>query len=124
MKTATGHQVFGAMQYTCPAGTKECGSWDIVTTDVATGESTQLNNTSSFGQSFNEAFAGVLAVYNFKQCGDLPDGSKGSLEFSEIRLLDYDFNVVNPDWGLVKDRNDTQCGFGGSKTASGVTLKY
>lgn len=124
MKTATGHQVFGAMQSTCGAGPKECGSWDIVTTDVTTGESTILSNTSSFGQRFNDAVAGALAVYNFKQCGDLPDGSKGSLQFSEIRLLDYDFNVLNPDWGLVKDRTDTRCGFGGSKTASGVTLKF
>jgi hypothetical protein len=124
--TAAGHQNFGAMQFTCPAGTRRCGSWHIVSTDVTTGKSTILPSTSSNGFSFNWAFPGVLEVYKVKQCSDYPGGSSGTTQFSEIRLLDYNFNVVDPHWVLWKlwPKLTPQCGYAASGTGSEVTLKY
>ena len=90
-----GDTISGYMQSTCSAGTLTCPSWNIVTNDETTGASTQLNNTPSYGQTFNWAFAGVLEVYNVVQCSDYPPNA-GTI-FSNLYLQDNTFNpIANP----------------------------
>jgi hypothetical protein len=71
---SSGDLIYGYMFDTCKAGTLSCSSWDIVTWDLTNGKFSQLTNTSSYGQTFNWAFGGVLEVYNIVQCGDYPNG--------------------------------------------------
>jgi hypothetical protein len=72
-----GDTILGYMIDTCAPGTLSCSSWDVVTWDLQNGKFSQLINTSSFGQTFNWAFGGVLEVYNIAQCSDYPNNPNG-----------------------------------------------
>jgi hypothetical protein len=56
----SGDTIYGYMIDTCPSGTLSCPTWDIVAVDVTLVTSSALLFTSSLGQTFNWAFAGVL----------------------------------------------------------------
>jgi hypothetical protein len=110
-----GDGIHGNMRYTCAAGTLSCGSWDIVTTDLESGKSSQLLNSSSQEQTFNWAFAGALEVYNISQCGDYP--SSGSISFYGVGLYDYKFvKIASPQWSVANLSSglSPQCSYGGS----------
>jgi hypothetical protein len=72
-QVSPGDTILGYMFNTCAHGTVSCSSWDIVTWDLQNGKFSQLLMTSSFGQTFNWAFGGVLEVYNIAQCSDYPN---------------------------------------------------
>ncbi len=114
-----GDTILGSMVANCPAGTKTCTSWDIVTLDLQNGKSSELPNTSNFGQTFNWAFGGVLEVYSVSQCSDYPSngglwGSR-SLSFHEIGLYNYKLKPVKPKWDItVTSGLSPQCNYGGS----------
>jgi hypothetical protein len=134
VRVNSGDTIFGYMFDTCSPGTLSCPTWDVVALDLSSGKFSQLGNTSSFGQTFNWAYAGVLEVYNIVQCGDYP--SNGSISFYNIGLYDYRFNkIASPAWSVLnaaeiaKEKSEPfsgltpQCGYGGSLPKQ-VTLTY
>jgi hypothetical protein len=127
-----GDVIRGLLYNTCSAGTLSCGSWNIWTIDLTNGKSTALKSTSSFGQTFNWAFAGVLEVYNVAQCSDYPQTNSTkypytvfSTSFYDVSLYDYEHNLVSsPAWTIAKSSTVTpQCTYGGAR-ANEVTLTY
>jgi hypothetical protein len=117
----SGDTILGYMFDTCPAGTRSCSKWDIVTKDLRSGKSSELLMSSSQGQTFNWAFAGALEVYNIKQCSDYPsDGNlpeSHTISFEELGLFDDKFlRIRNPVWSVsnISDGLTPQCGYGGS----------
>ena len=130
----SGDTIRGYMFDTCSPGTLSCPTWDIVTWDLTSGKFSELLNTSSFGQTFNWAFAGVLEAYNIVQCGDYP--SSGSISFYNLGLYDYKgIKISSPAWSvldaaqLAQEKGEPfspltpQCGYGGSLPQQ-VTLTY
>ena len=124
-RVSSGDTILGYMFDTCSPGTLSCPTWDIVTWDLTSGKFSEMLNTSSFGQTFNWAFAGVLEVYNIVQCGDYP--SNGSTSFYNLGLYDYRFiKIASPAWSvlnaaeLAQEKGEPfsglspQCGYGGS----------
>jgi hypothetical protein len=127
---SSGDTILGYMFDTCSAGTKSCGTWDIVTWDLQNGKFSQLTDTSSFGQTFNWAFGGVLEVYNIAQCSDFPSngGYPGStsMSFNEIGLYNDKFDqIAKPVWKYsnISGGLTPQCSYGGS-LPSQVILNY
>ena len=93
-------------------GAPRCGSFEVNTVDSTTGKSTQLPRTSSFGLTFNWAFAGALEVYNVSKCSDYPANS--STEFYYLGLFDEDLQPVTQGWVPWKRWAGftPQCGYG------------
>jgi hypothetical protein len=88
----------GTISSTCSSGTLSCPTWNVVTVDLTLNVSTGLVN-SSFGQTFNWAFAGALEVYNVVQCADYP--FSGETDFYNLGLYDYTFQLItNPGWSI------------------------
>lgn len=125
-----GDTILGYIFDTCAKGTLSCATWDVVTWDLQNGKFSQLLNTSSFTQTFNWAFGGVLEVYNIKQCTDYP--SHGSywgshtISFNNVGLYDYNFAAVaSPKWYLENRWSGLtpQCSYAGA-TPSEIRLSY
>jgi len=111
----SGDLILGYMFDTCSAGTKSCGSWDIVTWDLTSGNFSELLDTSSFGQTFNWAFGGALEVYNIAQCGDYP--SNGAINFYDLGLFNDKFvQIAKPKWSVTNLSSglSPQCSYGGT----------
>jgi hypothetical protein len=125
VRVASGDIIYGKMIDTCAAGTLSCPSWNVITQDVTSGQSTTLSNTSSHGQTFNWAFAGALEVYNIASCSDYP--SNNSISFYDLALYDDNFTRIGgPGWSPVTNLSaglTPQCGYGGSRPEQ-VDLAY
>jgi hypothetical protein len=110
-RVSPGDTIYGVTG--CAAGGTSCTSWNVVTTDMQNGKSSQLLNTSSFNQIFNWAFGGVLEVYNVKQCPDFP--TNYYISFNNI-LLENNLGVLipNPNWsvGTPSSGVTPQCNYG------------
>ncbi|HTV31981.1 MAG TPA: hypothetical protein VME69_02605 [Methylocella sp.] len=122
-RVSSGDTILGYMFDTCAAGTLSCSSWDVVTRDLQNGKVSQLIRTSSFRQTFNWAFGGVLEVYNVKQCSDYPNNPNGfnggghAISFDEIGLYNDKLQrIANPAWSLNlwATKLTPQCSYGGS----------
>lgn len=124
VRVNSGDTIYGYMTDTCAAGTLSCGSWDIVTKDVESGNYSELLNSSSQGQTFNWAFAAALEVYNISRCGDYP--SNGYTYFYGLGLFDYNFHAIaSPGWSVTELSSGLtpQCSYSGSLPEQ-VTLNY
>jgi hypothetical protein len=98
-KVSPGDTIYGVMM--CTSGLPSCTSWDVYTVDLQNGNSSMLFNTSSLGQTFNWAFAGVLEAYNIKQCTDFPGSGGGTISFHDILLNDnLGQQIANPNWSV------------------------
>lgn len=118
-----GDPIVGTISSTCAAGTLSCPTWNI-TTNVAAGASTTLTNTSSYGQTFNWAFGGVLEAYDIAQCSDYPPS--GSLDF-ETSLYDNNLNgISNPGWSAVNSYSGytPQCNYGAQAYTDGAVVDF
>jgi hypothetical protein len=123
-KVNPGDTIYGAMWDTCAAGTLSCPTWDILTEDLSTGVWSEMLNTSSYGQTFNWAFAGALEVYNIAVCGNYPPSS--STSFHNLYLYNDAFSLIaSPNWSVsnVSGGLTPQCGYGGNMQQQ-VTLTY
>jgi len=129
---ASGDLIYGYTFETCGSGIESCGTWDIVAWDLTNRNFSDLVNTSSYGQTFNWAFGGVLEVYNVIKCNDYPDGNADgyvgagpSIHFYNQGLEDYNFvTVKNPAWTIGRTTGlSPGCGYGGSSPRE-VVLKY
>lgn len=100
MQASPGDTIGGYISSTCPAGTKACGAWDILIEDLRNGNSSELVDTSNFGQTMNLAYAGVLEEYGGYGCNDFPPG--GGISFGNLVLLrDNLVPVAHPQWILT-----------------------
>ncbi|HKN29916.1 MAG TPA: hypothetical protein VJY34_19360 [Roseiarcus sp.] len=127
---SSGDTILGYMLDTCTAGTLSRTTWDIVTWDLQNRKFSKLLNTSSFKQTFNWAFGGVLEVYNIKQCTDYPSNGTyyGSrfISFNEVGLYNDSFvQIADPGWQVSNFSSGLtpQCSYGGS-LPNQVILKY
>jgi hypothetical protein len=122
---SAGDSIYGIIQSTCAAGTAECTSYNITTTDETLGKSTSLNSSSSDGQIFNWAQSGVLEVYSISQCTDYP--SAGKITFTDVILYDDNFRrILAPGWRAEDDYSGLtpQCSYSASGNTSSATLTY
>lgn len=125
MAVNSGDRINGTIVSTCSAGTVTCGSWNIVTTDVTSGQSTTLSQTSNQQQTFNLAFGGVLEVYSVTRCGDYPPDA--AVTFSNVALYDYNFSLISsPGWYFDNYYSSLtpQCNYGAQATEQQVVLSY
>ena len=127
---SSGDVIWGYMFDTCAPGTLSCSSWDIVTWDLTNGKFSELIKTSSYGQTFNWAFAGALEVYNIVQCGDYPNSGpftedNHSTSFYNVQLFNDKFvQLKGPAWKVfVASGLSPACGYGGSLPTQ-VTFTY
>ena len=96
-QVSSGDTIYGVIG--C-ATAQPCTSWYISTFDYQNGKQSYFSNTPSYGQTFNWAFAGVLEVYNIKQCSDYP--TNGSTAFGSITLTSQSGVVItNPAWNMT-----------------------
>jgi hypothetical protein len=119
-----GDTIYGAMWDTCAAGTLSCPTWDILTEDLSTGAYSEMVNTSSYGQTFNWAFAGALEVYNISVCGNYPPSNATS--FHNLYLYNDAFALIpSPNWSVsnISGGLTPQCSYGGYMQQQ-VTLTY
>src|SRR6185312_4390382 len=120
-----GDKIMGTTEMTCPAGTASCATWNVITEDQTTGQSTELSDTPADGQIFNWGFGGVLEIYNVFQCQDYPPDA--SLTMTSL-LYDTSLNQIsNPIWGggiNLSPSSFPQCNYGVTTTATQTTLTY
>ncbi len=124
----SGDTILGYMFNSCPPGTTTCSSWDVVTEDLRDGKTSELLDTSNFGQVFNWAFGAAFEVYGIETCNDYPaiDGQPGSdgVSFNTLGLYDQDLNEVTPNWQVALDTSASpQCSYGGTQPKQ-ITLHY
>lgn len=120
-----GDHIQGSVYNTCSKGTTSCATWNIVIGDFETHQESALK-TSSFGQTFNWAFGGVLEVYRITRCSDYPPVDPlGGIGFYNQLVLNDQFAAITPAWTVsnVSKGLTPQCRYGGSLPRQ-VTLKY
>lgn len=100
-----------------------CGTWNITSKDVTTGQSTTLS-TDPYGNLL-WVFGGVMEVYGVSNCNQLPASSP--LTYSSIAVYDTRFSrISSPPWGADYPigSGSPQCGYNVSTSASSVSLSY
>jgi hypothetical protein len=118
-----GDLISGTITQNCSWGSSSCGSWQISTTDLTTGQHTTLSAEPTQGDQ-NEAVGGVLEVYNIAQCSDYPPN--GEIVFNSS-FYDYNGNFVsNLNWNNSASSTDSpQCNYSvQSPTESNIVLTY
>ena len=120
----TGDEIYGSVTNTCARGTLSCATWNVLTLDLSTGQSTTLSDTPSDGQVFNWAFGGVMEPYYVVSCKDYPPN--GHLAFDDVRLFDEQLHLVaDPEWSAATNTTETpQCDYGVKSSAHEITLTY
>jgi hypothetical protein len=124
VNVSPGDRIYGSITSTCPAGTLTCPTWNVLSLDMTTGESTTLGATPSGGQTFNWAFGGVLEPYYVISCDDFPPD--GKLAFDKVTVFDQSLKPVHDlKWqGSFNSTETPQCDFGVEHDPHKVTLKY
>jgi hypothetical protein len=122
-----GDHIEGYVFPTCGA-TKTCSTWDIVIIDQENGNFSQMINTTSYGQTFNWAFGGVMEVYNIAQCSDYPaseeSGTNFGITFYNQELTNYKGQRLTPAWKIgTASGLSPSCNYGGSQPKV-ITLTY
>jgi hypothetical protein len=117
-------RIYGSMTNTCATGTLSCASWNVLSLDLSTGQSTVLADTPSEGQVFNWAFGGVLEAYYVVRCDDYPPDR--SITFEDVMLFDQNLRRVHdPAWSSGASSGiSPQCGYGVSAESRRVTLHF
>ena len=124
VNVAPDDEIYGSITSTCPALTLSCATWNVLSLDLSTGESTTLGNTPSEGQIFNWAFGGVLEPYFVISCKDYPAGRH--ISFDNVTVFDQELHpVFNPQWtGTFNSVVTPQCHYGVDGKDRTVTLDY
>jgi hypothetical protein len=118
-----GDTLVGTIAMTCAAGTAMCPTWNVISEDQTTNQSTELSGTPSEGETFNWSFGAVLEGYGILQCADYP--SNASLTMNTL-LYDSTLTLVaSPDWSDVAlSKALPQCNYAVNTTATDTTLTY
>jgi len=120
-----GDTLVGTIEMTCAAGTLTCPTWNVISEDQTTNQSTELSGTPNAGNTFNWGFGGVLEAYSIVQCADYPNNASLT-----INTLLYDNNlslVPSPDWtGYLNTASEgvPHCAYAVNTTATNTTLTY
>jgi hypothetical protein len=124
VNVSPGDLVYGSITSTCPPGTLTCPTWNVLSVDLSTGESTTLSNTPSDGQAFNWAFEGVLEAYYVVACDDFPRDRR--LTFEYVVLFNENLHpIFDPQWSGSTDSTATPwCDYHVRSSAHSVTLDY
>jgi hypothetical protein len=120
----SGDVIYGSITSTCPAGTVSCATWNVLSLDLFTGESTTLSDTPSEGQMFNWAFGGVLEAYNIVSCADFPPNRQ--IVFGHVTVFDeYLHPIHDPKWTVTSVfPSDPACSYGVKADRHEVHLDY
>lgn len=124
VNVSPGDLIYGSITNTCPPGTISCATWNVLSVDLTTGDSTILSQTPSDGQVFNWAFGAVLEPYYVVSCKDYPPDRR--IGFYDITVFDEFLNPIrNPPWSTsVNSTQEPQCGYGAETRRREVTLEY
>ena len=124
VNVSPGDLVYGSITSTCPPGTLSCPTWNVLSVDLSTGESTTLSNTPSDGQIFNWAFEGVLEAYYVVACDDFPRDRR--LTFENVVLFNENLRpVFDPQWSGGADSTATpSCDYRVKSSPHSVTLDF
>lgn len=120
----SGDLIYGSITSTCPAGTVSCATWNVLSLDLFTGESTTLSNTPSEGQVFNWAFGGVLEAYNIVSCADFPPDRR--ILFDHVTVFDeYLHPIRDPKWTVTSAfTSEPACNYGVKADRHEIRLDY
>jgi hypothetical protein len=125
INVSPGDTLAGTIVMTCAAGTLTCPTWNVISEDKTTSQSTELSGTSNAGNTFNWGFGGVLEAYNIVQCADYPNNP--SLTMNTL-LYDSNLSLVpSPDWtDSLNAASDgvPQCEYAVNSTTTNTTLTY
>jgi hypothetical protein len=122
-----GDTIVGTVAMTCAAGTANCTTWNVITEDQTTNQSTSLTGTPSDGQTFNWAFGATLEVYDIQQCLDYPPNASMSMN---TVLYDVNLNPISaPQWSpwIIAGPDSgvqPQCNYGVTISGNQTTLDY
>ena len=124
VNVAPGDRIYGSITSTCSPGTLSCATWNVLSLDMTTGESTILADTLSEGQIFNWAFGGVLEPYSVVSCDDYPRDRR--LSFKRITVFDENLDpVLKPKWSIAVNKTVLpQCNYDVTHEPRAVTLDY
>jgi len=123
VNVSPGDQIYGSVTTTCGAGTLECATWNVLSLDMTTGDSTILADTPNESQVFNWAFGGVLEPYYIVSCADYP--ANGQLSFTNITVFNENLKAVSkPTWSTGVGTGTPQCNYAVKDTSNTVTLSF
>jgi len=118
-----GDTVVGTISPTCKSG-KGCATWNVVSDDKTTKQTTTLSKTPAEGQVWNWATGASILPWDFVQCSDYPANT--GVTFT-VQLFDQDLKLIeNPGWvGTPAGKNvKPKCGFGLKVTSTKERLEY
>ena len=118
---STGDEILGDMIGSSCASDGICSSWQIVSSDLTTGQSTTFS-TSPYGQAFNWYFGGVMEVYGVGDCTDFP--ASGGIDFDRLLLTGLTSNVVTPAWVTSVTPGAPPCGFAVDTSATTTRIRF
>jgi hypothetical protein len=120
---ATGHKIHGTMKgSSCDNASQSCASWQIVSKDKTTGQSTRFL-TEGYGQAFDWYFGGAKEAYGVSTCSEFP--ANGSITFSSIRV--YDLNGVEStpsNWNVFIAGGAPACHYAVVPTMHTTTISF
>jgi hypothetical protein len=124
VSVAAGDEIYGSITSACPAGTLSCATWNVLSLDMSTGESTTLASTPSDGQVFNWAFGAAMEPYYVISCKDYPPNSQ--LAFNDVTIFDENLHPVSDlKWSGTSNTTQTpQCHYGVKSKSDQITLDY
>lgn len=120
----SGDEIYGSISSACPPGTLSCSTWNVLSLDLSTGDSTTLEGTPSDGQVFNWAFGGVMEPYYVISCDDYPPNRR--IIFEDVTVFDEHLHrIFDPHWIEASNTSETpQCNYGVRSRLDKVVLDY
>lgn len=124
VNVSPGDRIYGSATNTCGAGALTCATWNVLSLDMTTGESTELADTPSDGQVFNWAFGGVMEPYYVVSCDDFPPDR--SVSFDDVTVFSEGLRPVHDaKWARSVNTTATpQCDFDVKSDPTKITLSY
>jgi hypothetical protein len=124
VNVAVGDEIYGSITSACSPGTLSCATWNVLSLDMSTGESTTLGSTPSEGQVFNWAFGAVMEPYYVISCDDYPPN--GRVTFNDVTVFDENLRPISdPKWNGTSNTTETpQCNYGVKSKLDEIALHY
>jgi hypothetical protein len=120
----SGDEIYSSITSTCPQGTLSCSTWNVLSLDMSTGDSTTLDDTPSEGQVFNWAFGAVMEPYGVISCDDYPPNRR--ITFDDVTVFDEHLHpIFDPHWIEALNTTQTpQCNYGVKSKLDKIALDY
>jgi hypothetical protein len=124
INVSPGDRIYGSITNACGTGTLSCSTWNVLSLDMTTGESTELADTPSDGQVFNWAFGGVLEPYYVISCDDFPPDRE--MSFDDVTVFNESLRPVHDaKWAAAMNTTVTpQCNFDVKSDPKRITISY